>query len=112
VTFGIDYQHQAICLEVVPGIFDAAVTEALQTSSVADGLETVFVEFKEAGASSLDYIIVVTMNGKEAGSYWTVGRIIQQSCVRVCNERGWVIPFTQLTVHQGDGFDTLRIPRS
>lgn len=112
VTFGIDYQHQAICLEVVPGVFYAAVTEALQSSSVADGLETVFVDFKEAGASSLDYIIFVTMNGNEAGSYWAVGRIIQQACVRVCNERGWVIPFSQLTVHQGDGFDTLRIPRS
>ncbi|MBM9536400.1 hypothetical protein [Desulfobulbus alkaliphilus] len=112
VTFGIDYQHQTICLDVVPGILDAAVTEALRASAVGDGLESVLVDFKEAGASSLDYIIYVGMSGKVADSYWTVGRIIQQTCVRVCNERGWVIPFSQLTVHQGEGFDSLRVARS
>ncbi|HDQ40567.1 MAG TPA: hypothetical protein ENN39_05995 [Desulfonatronum sp.] len=111
VTFGIDYQHQAICLEEVPGIFDAAVTAALKASPVADSLEAVLVDFKEAGASSLDYLIFVNMSGQAAGSYWAVGRIIQQACVRVCNERGWIIPFTQLTVHQGDGFDALRNTR-
>lgn len=116
VTFGIDYQHQAICLEEVPGIFHAAVTDALKASSEGDSLEAVLVDFKEAGASSLDYLIVVNMSGKAAGSYWAVGRIIQQACVRTCNERGWIIPFTQLTVHQvetgqGDGFDALRASR-
>lgn len=111
VTFGIDYQHQAICLDDVPGIFDAAVTDALK-AAFNDGLESVLVDFKEAGASSLDYLIYVMMNGKAAGSYWAVGRIIQQACVRVCNERGWIIPFTQLTVHQGDGFEALRTARS
>lgn len=103
VTFGIDYQHQAICLEEVPGIFHAAVTDALKASSEGDSLESVLVDFKEAGASSLDYLIFVNMSGKAAGSYWAVGRIVQQACVRTCNERGWIIPFTQLTVHQGDG---------
>lgn len=112
VIFGIDYQHQEICLDIVPGIFEAAVTTALQTSSVGEGLESVLVDFKEAGASSLDYIIYVGMNGKVADSYWTVGRVIQKACVQVCNERGWVIPFSQLTVHQGEGFDTLRMPKA
>ncbi|PTN37893.1 hypothetical protein [Desulfonatronum sp. SC1] len=111
VTFGIDYQHQAICLEEVPAIFETAVTDALR-ASFTDGLESVLVDFKEAGTSSLDYLIYVMMNGKAAGSYWAVGRIIQQSCVRVCNEHGWIIPFTQLTVHQGDGFEALRTARS
>jgi hypothetical protein len=52
------------------------------------------------------------MNGKAAGSYWTVGRIIQQACVTVCNEHGWIIPFTQLTVHQGNVGDTPSINKS
>ncbi len=112
VTFGIDYQHQAICLEEVPKVFHDAVTEALKASSVGDALEAVLVDFKEAGASSLDYLIFVNLSGKAAGSYWAVGRIIQQACVRVCNERGWIIPFNQLTVHQGDGFDALRTART
>ncbi|TVR00158.1 MAG: hypothetical protein EA399_05320 [Desulfovibrionales bacterium] len=111
VTFGIDYQHQAICLDEVPGIFEAAVTANLR-AAFHDGLASVLVDFREAGASSLDYLIYVMMHGSAAGSYWAVGRIVQQSCVAVCNERGWIIPFTQLTVHQGDGFETLRTIRS
>ncbi|SDB40409.1 hypothetical protein SAMN05660653_01938 [Desulfonatronum thiosulfatophilum] len=107
VTFGIDYQHQAICLDEVPGVFEAAVTQALRRS-FDESLESVLVDFKEAGSSSLDYLIYVMMRGSAAGSYWAVGRIIQQACVQVCNERGWVIPFNQLTVHQGEGFETLR----
>ena len=102
VTFGIDYQHQIICLEEVPRIFTAVVTAAIEHSDIGESLESVLVEFKEAGPSSLNYLIYVTMNGKAADSYWTVGRIIQQACVRVCNEHGWIIPFTQLTVHQGN----------
>ncbi|GAB6057412.1 hypothetical protein [Desulfonatronum parangueonense] len=107
VTFGIDYQHQAICLDEVPQVFDAAVTEALQRS-FEESVESVFVDFTAAGSSSLDYLIYVMMNGSAAGSYWAVGRTIQKACVQVCNERGWVIPFNQLTVHQGDGFEALR----
>ena len=87
---------------MVPGQSRAAVTAAIEHSALGESLESVLVEFKEAGASSLNYLIYVTMNGKAAGSYWTVGRIIQQACVTVCNEHGWIIPFTQLTVHQGN----------
>lgn len=112
VTFGIDYQHQAICLNEAPGIFHKAVTQALRQSAVGESLESVLVDFKEAGASSLDYLIQVAMNGAAADSYWAVGRIIQQACVLVCNEQGWVIPFPQLTVHQGDSFNALRTTRS
>lgn len=100
VTFGIDYRHQAICLKEVPRILKAAVIAAFEHSAVGDSLESVLVEFKEAGPSSLDYLIYATMNGKAADSYWAVGRIIQQACVTACNENGWVIPFNQLTVHQ------------
>jgi predicted nucleic acid-binding Zn-ribbon protein len=103
VTFGIDYQHQAICLKEVPGMLKAAVITALEQSAVGESLESVLVEFKEAGASSLDYLIYVKMNGNAADSYWSVGRIIQQACVNACNERGWIIPFNQITVHQSNG---------
>lgn len=103
-SFGIDYQHQPICTDEVPGILHEAISRALAASSVAEQVEDVLVDFKEAGASSLDYLVYVSMGGEAAGSYYTIGRIIQRACVEVCNERGWVIPFNQLTVHAGDGF--------
>ena len=61
------------------------------------------VEFKEAGANSLDYFIYLTMKGSAAGLYYKLGRFVQQTCVDVCNREGWGIPFAQLTIHQGDG---------
>jgi hypothetical protein len=31
--------------------------------------------------------------------------------VQVCNDRSWVIPFTQVTVHQGEDFERLAARR-
>jgi hypothetical protein len=28
--------------------------------------------------------------------------MVQQACVDTCNNQGWVIPFTQVTVHSAD----------
>jgi hypothetical protein len=110
-TFGIDYRHQAICLEKVPECLRAEVVSALSSAGFRDDLVDVLVDFKEAAASSLDYQIYATLRGNAAGSYHKVGRVIQQACVTVCNREGWGIPFSQFTVHQGDGFDALRTAR-
>jgi small-conductance mechanosensitive channel len=107
-TFGIDYQHQAICLSEVPQKMQTAVEEAMQGSDWAPHFAELLVEFKEAGASSLDYLVYVSMRSPAAGSYFNIGRLVQRTLVELCNREGWVIPFAQLTVHQGEGFDSLR----
>ncbi len=107
VTFGIDYQHQRIALDEVPDIFNQAVRQALAASPAAEELEDVLVEFSEAADSSLDYLIIATLNGAAAQYYFKLGRIVRAACVAVCNEHDWVIPFNQLTVHHENGFDAL-----
>ena len=107
IVFGIDYQHQAICLDKVVPVFKEAVAEAIAQSGVSEHLEDLVVDFKEAGASSLDYLVHVVMNGKAASSYWSLQRIVQQACVKACNQHNWGIPFAQLTIHQGEGFSKL-----
>ncbi len=102
VVFGIDYAHQAIALEQVPERFKAAIEGAFAEAGFGDDLQSLVVEFKEAGASSLDYVVYATLAGSSAGSYFRIGRLIQQACVDVCNREGWVIPFTQVTIHQAD----------
>ena len=57
---------------------------------------------KEAGSSSLDFQIIVDVSGKLDSRYQILARFIPRVCVDVCNEHGWVIPFTQITVHQAD----------
>jgi hypothetical protein len=39
------------------------------------------------------------LDGRAANAFYRVQRMVQQACVQVCNEQGWVIPFTQVTIH-------------
>ncbi len=102
ITFGVDYRHQSIALDVVPARFHAALIEAFGRAGLGGALRELLVELKEAGASSLDYLVYVTMGGEAADAYFAVGRLVQQTCVDVCNREGWGIPFAQLTIHQAD----------
>ena len=108
VTFGIDYQHQPISTTVIPKVLQQSMEQALQQSDLGKHVENILVEFKEAGASSLDYQIYVTMKGDAAESYFAVSRVIQRICIDTSNEQGWVIPFDQLTLNAGTGFGGLQ----
>ncbi len=101
-AFGIDYQHQAICLDMVPARFREAITARFEQAGMKEDIEDMLVEFKEAGASSLDYQIYMILNGRAAKAYFRAQRMVQQACVDVCNREGWIIPFTQITVHSGN----------
>jgi small-conductance mechanosensitive channel len=99
VGFGIDYEHQEISLDRVPERFRSGIEEAFDQAGFGDDLKDLVVDFQEAAASSLDYLIYATLDGKRASSYFKITRLIQQTCVDICNREGWVIPFTQVTVH-------------
>ena len=99
-TFGIDYQHIGISLDTVPNVFKEATMQGLRSAGLGEHIRDILVEFKTANSSSLDYLIFVTASSRMASSYFKVERIIQQSCVRACNENQWNIPFPQLTIHK------------
>jgi hypothetical protein len=101
-TFGIDYRHQAICLDTVPLRLREAITARFGREGLGEHIRDMLVEFKEAGASSLDYQIYLIMDGKAARAYFKSQRLVQQACVDCCNREGWVIPFTQVTLHMAD----------
>jgi hypothetical protein len=102
VTFGIDYQHQPIALRQVPQRLREGIDSAFASSAFGADLKDLLVEFKAANSSSLDYLIYASMGGNSASGYFAIGRLIQQTCVDICNRENWVIPFTQVTVHQAE----------
>jgi hypothetical protein len=102
-TFGIDYRHQAIATTEVPAVMRAAAERALRATLGEEQVVAVRVEFQAASASSLDYTAAADLRGTAAPSYDLAVRTIQRALVDVCNERGWSIPFPQLTVHQAAG---------
>jgi len=97
--FGIGYSHQAISNNNIPNSLQKAISEALAETSFAEHVISVAVELKEAGASSLDYWVCVTLSSSAARSYHKVARIVQQTCVDTCTSENWDIPFPQLTIH-------------
>ena len=98
-TFGLDYRHQSIATGEIPKIIQEAVTVELAKAGHGNLMEHIRVEFKEAGASSLDMAILAEFNGNAGSKYWVLERAIQRICVDVCNLHDWVIPFQQVSVH-------------
>ena len=99
VTFGIDYQHQPIVTEEIPGILETMLNERLTAEGYREDLKSLKVEFQEAGASSLNVEILADFSGKAGAKYYILQRAIHRMCVDACNQYNWVIPFTQLTLH-------------
>lgn len=99
-AFGIDYQHQAICTTEVPTKMREQLYDELVDLVGAESIVNLSVEFADAGSSSLDYRILLDLDGSTAAKYDILSRAISRILVDVCNREGWVIPFTQITLHQ------------
>lgn len=100
VTFGVDYEHQKESTRRIPEAFQAAVQQELPQVAGAGAVKSVLAEFKTAGASSLDVLVVVELAGEAAKDALRIERAINRILVDCCTRNGWVIPFTQITVHQ------------
>lgn len=102
VTFGLDYQHQALITAEAPEKLRSWLARGLEEKGLDEHLNNLQVEFKEAGASSLDLQILADFAGPAAPSYRRLQRALNRLAVEACNHHGWVIPFTQITLHQAD----------
>lgn len=111
VVFGIDYQHQWLVLDEAPAAFLTSIRQRLEQAGLKRQLLGLGVEFDEAAASSLDLRVLVRFDGSVSSQYFSIQRLIKSACVQVCNDRSWVIPFTQVTVHQGEDFERLAARR-
>jgi hypothetical protein len=64
-------------------------------------MKDLFVYFEQANTSSLDYKIIASFEGSAAGYYNDILRDLQRFAVDTCNQQQWIIPYSQLVVHQG-----------
>ncbi|OSM07246.1 hypothetical protein MAIT1_03821 [Magnetofaba australis IT-1] len=101
INFGIDYKYQKDCLDDIPRQMAQVVYDRLKSiESTGPHLSSVTVDFAEAAASSLNYKVVALYSGAAAENYYPAQRAVNQSAVAACNQFGWEIPFTQVTLHQ------------
>ena len=99
-SFGVDYNHQDISVTEIPRQLREGVKQALEASNLGEHLQDVRVELDQAGGSSIDYWIFITMDSAAARSYYRVHRIIQSACIETCGRKGWSIPFPHMSVVQ------------
>lgn len=104
-VFGIDYQHQAVVTEEVPAILQHEVEVKVIERFGREALKSLKVEFASAGASSLDFALLADFDGSVASRVNVIERLLQAACVDSCNAHGWVIPFSQITLHRGEWGD-------
>jgi hypothetical protein len=98
----LDYGDQAEITPTMRNYLQRRIEESCRESAWSGSFQSAAVEFKEAGASSLDHYVRVDLDGSAAFDYQAQNRDLARFCVDVCNERGWRIPFTQLTLHVAD----------
>ncbi|MCB1278186.1 hypothetical protein [Prosthecobacter sp.] len=98
--FGIDYRHQALCTTEIPAKLKEHLERELRVIVGPENLKNVSAELSEAASSSLNYTVLADFSGEVAQRHSFLTRVIQRICVDACNENGWNIPFTQITVHQ------------
>ena len=99
IKFGIDYQHQPMVTSEIREKLESYLMSHLKQGRWNEHLKEFLVEFDEAAASSLNYFIYASFAGEAADSYFRIRRTLQSLAVDACNANGWVIPFTQMTVH-------------
>jgi hypothetical protein len=99
VLFGLDYQHQGRITREIPTMLASRLYEELSREGYEKEIVNLKVEFAAAAASSLDLHVIGDFSGAAAPNYHVLRSAIQRICVEACNDYGWIIPFTQLTLH-------------
>ena len=101
-TIGISYNLQRESVADIPNILKGHVEQRAADEGYADKLHNLRVEFEKANTSSLDIVVIADFDGALADLHSRLRRAMQRWCVEACNEYGWEIPFTQLTLHQAE----------
>jgi len=97
---GISYNLQRESVAAIPNTLKEHVMRRIEEEGYQDKLHNLLVEFEKANTSSLDLVVIADFDGALAEIYGRLTRAMQRWCVEACNENGWEIPFTQLTLHQ------------
>ena len=100
IPFGISYNLQKDSTGSVLEILESYIKEKIEKEGYKKNLLNLKVEFQQAGASSLDLVVIADFKGDLAPLHQRLSRAIQRWCVDTCTLNNWEIPFPQLTIHK------------
>ena len=99
VPFGLSYGLQAEITTTVPQTLKAFLQKKLDENGYGGDCLSLSVDFLQAGASSLDLVVLADFKGEQAQACKRLERALAKWCVECCNANNWDIPFPQMTVH-------------
>jgi len=104
IKFGLDYGTQSRVCNELPEIFHEGLKKYLQYYYKKEPpvITSLHVNFESAGASSLNLIILVKVDGLYGEDYYPLKWDVNKYLVQICNDNDLVIPFTQMTVSLSD----------
>lgn len=106
-VFGVDYRHQAEVTSAIPEAFAEALKRRLAgLADAPEQIRDVTVRFQGAADSALEVVALVEADGALADRYERLAQAVAATLVDTCTEKGWGIPFPQLTVHRGGAAST------
>jgi hypothetical protein len=100
ILFGISYTLQNQVTREILTVVETHIRKQICQEGYDNALLNLRVEFAQAAASSLDFVVIADFKGELAPLYNRISRAIQRWCVDACTQHNWEIPFPQLTVHQ------------
>lgn len=103
--FGLDYGLQESILTDVVQAFRQGIEKRIfeKHPELMGKIKGPKIDFSKANESSLDIRFFAQISGELAYERFNYYRSFQQEFVAICNEKSYVIPFKQLTIHQVNG---------
>lgn len=102
VVFGFDYKHQARITRNIPQKLENYIRSGFVNKGLVKKLLKIVAGVADAGASSLDIILLADFSGEAGAEYVMMQRVIKELTIDACTENRWSIPFTQITIHNSD----------
>ncbi len=99
VVFGLSYDLQGEITTTVLHKLKEFMQQKFEQHGYVEDCLNLTVDFLQAGASSLDVVVLADFKGSKAAAYRRIERAIARWCVDCCNENNWEIPFPQMTLH-------------
>ena len=99
VVFGVSYDLQTQVTTTIPNLLKTFIEQKLAEEGYGETCLNLLIEFKEAGSSSLDLVVLADFKGEVADIYSRLERSIHRWCVNAATLYHWEIPFPQLTFH-------------
>lgn len=105
IEFGLDYGVQDRICEEIPTLVENGLKSSLAKFFEGSSPDFNFLEvrFDNPGASSLNLMIIIHVDGKCADRHEENRREIQTALVQICNANNLKIPFNQMTINMADG---------